>query len=133
MLHGPCVFSLFGHTHGCLQVWPGPPFTDSAGCLPHHRFFSSLIQRAAKMHRRLRGGTMTLLLVTPGVPASGEAAGWQHPSAAVCWAGQQNAAHAQRCVQLFACLPGSQFAWQAASRRQQAAAQPPGIPALLSP
>lgn len=36
------------------------------------RFFSSLIQRAAKMHRRLRGGSMSMLLVTPGVPASGE-------------------------------------------------------------
>lgn len=36
------------------------------------RFLSSLIQRAAKMHRRLRGGSMSMLLVTPGVPASGE-------------------------------------------------------------
>ena len=24
------------------------------------------------MHRRLKGGSMTLLLVTPGIPASGE-------------------------------------------------------------
>ena len=47
------------------------PVASPLPCLPP-RFFSSLIQRAAKMHRRLRGGSMSMLLVTPGVPASGE-------------------------------------------------------------
>ena len=36
------------------------------------RFFSSLVQRAAKAHRRLKGGSTTMLLLLPGVPASGE-------------------------------------------------------------
>ena len=31
-----------------------------------------MIQRAAKAHRRLGGGTMTLLMLLPGVPACGE-------------------------------------------------------------
>ncbi|KAI3426327.1 hypothetical protein D9Q98_008700 [Chlorella vulgaris] len=44
----------------------------SAAAAQRRRFISSLIQRAAKMHRRLRGGSMTMLLVTPGVPARGE-------------------------------------------------------------
>lgn len=38
------------------------------------RFFSTLVQRAAKMHRRKGGGSLTLLLVLPGKPATGRAA-----------------------------------------------------------
>lgn len=53
----------------------------SAAAAQRRRFLSSLIQRAAKMHRRLRGGTMSMLLVTPGVPARGA---WA--AAAACWA-----------------------------------------------
>ena len=30
------------------------------------RFFSSLVQRAAKVHRRRGGGSLTLLMVHPG-------------------------------------------------------------------
>jgi hypothetical protein len=44
----------------------------SAAAAQRRQFFSSLIQRAAKMHRRLRGGSMTLMLVVPGSPATGE-------------------------------------------------------------
>ncbi len=36
------------------------------------RFFSSLIQRSAQVHRRLGGGSMTLLAILPGQPAKGE-------------------------------------------------------------
>ena len=36
------------------------------------RFFSSLIQRSAKVHRRLKGGSMTMLAILPGQPAKGE-------------------------------------------------------------
>ena len=35
------------------------------------RFFSLLVQRAAKMHRRNGGGSMTILLVLAGRPATG--------------------------------------------------------------
>ena len=37
------------------------------------RFFSSLIQRAAKVHRRSGGGSLTMLAVLPGSPATGMA------------------------------------------------------------
>ena len=37
------------------------------------RFFSSLIQRAAKVHRRSGGGSLTMLAVLPGSPATGRA------------------------------------------------------------
>ena len=37
------------------------------------RFFSSLIQRAAKVHRRSGGGSLTMLAVLPGSPATGTA------------------------------------------------------------
>lgn len=43
----------------------------SVAAAQRRRFFSSFIQRCAKMHRRLRGGSMTALLVVPGVPATG--------------------------------------------------------------
>ena len=57
----------------------------------HRRFFSSLVQRAAKAHTRLKGGSLTMLLLLPGVPATGEpppaegvarnaAAGYKHLS-----------------------------------------------------
>lgn len=36
------------------------------------RFFSSLIQRAAKLHKRLGGGSLTLLPVLAGAPARGD-------------------------------------------------------------
>ena len=64
------------------------------------RFFSSLVQRAAKVHTRLKGGSVTMLLLLPGVPATGEpspaagvarnaAAGYKHLSAGAarrsCW------------------------------------------------
>lgn len=35
------------------------------------RFFSSLVQRSAKLHERKGGGSLTLLLVLPGSPATG--------------------------------------------------------------
>ena len=37
------------------------------------RFFSSLIQRAAKLAKRKGGGSMSLLMVGAGMPARGEA------------------------------------------------------------
>jgi len=43
----------------------------SVAAAQRRRFLSSLIQRCAKMHRRLKGGSMTALLVAPGVPATG--------------------------------------------------------------
>ena len=46
------------------------------------RFFSSLIQRSAKLHRRLGGGSLTTLLVCPGVPASGNVQAAQEKIAA---------------------------------------------------
>ena len=49
-------------------------------CAPQRRFFSSLIQRAAKLHKRLGGGSLTLLPVLAGAPARGE--GPRPPSAA---------------------------------------------------
>jgi hypothetical protein len=50
-----------------------------------------LVQRAAKAHHRLKGGSLTMLLLLPGVPATGEpppakgvarnaAAGYKHLS-----------------------------------------------------
>lgn len=45
----------------------------SVAAAQRRRFFSSLIQRCAKMHRRLKGGSMTSLLVVPGMPATGQA------------------------------------------------------------
>ena len=41
--------------------------------LPRCRFFSSLIQRAAKLAKRKGGGSMSLLMVGAGMPARGEA------------------------------------------------------------
>lgn len=56
-------------------------------CLCLRRFFSMLIQRAAKAHRRRGGGSLTLVMVLPGCPASGAsrrpcapAAGYRHLS-----------------------------------------------------
>jgi hypothetical protein len=43
----------------------------SAAAAQRRQFFSALIQRAAKMKRSLGGGTLTLLLALPGVPAVG--------------------------------------------------------------
>lgn len=43
----------------------------TAAAAQRRRFLSSLIQRAAKMHGRHRGGSMTMLLVVPGFPATG--------------------------------------------------------------
>lgn len=48
-----------------------------------HRFFSSLIQRAAKLHKRLGGGSLTLLPILSGVPAKGEAPRLRSVSTAV--------------------------------------------------
>ncbi len=45
----------------------------SAAAAQRRRFLSSIVQRAAKMHRRLRGGSLTALLVVPGAPATGRA------------------------------------------------------------
>jgi F-type H+-transporting ATPase subunit alpha len=43
----------------------------SVAAAQRRRFFSSLVQRCAKMHRRLKGGSMSALLVIPGSPATG--------------------------------------------------------------
>lgn len=43
----------------------------SVAAAQRRRFFSSLIQRSAKLNKRLKGGSLTSLLVTPGVPATG--------------------------------------------------------------
>ena len=43
----------------------------SVAAAQRRRFFSSLVQRCAKMHRRLRGGSLSALLVVPGSPATG--------------------------------------------------------------
>lgn len=45
----------------------------SVAAAQRRRFFSSLVQRCAKMHRRLKGGSMSALLVVPGTPATGMA------------------------------------------------------------
>lgn len=47
----------------------------SAAAAHRRRFFASLLQRSAKMHRRLGGGSLTLVPVLPGVPATGQAQG----------------------------------------------------------
>lgn len=47
----------------------------SVSAAQRRRFFSSVIQRAAKLHRRLGGGTLTLLPVLAGSPATGSAQG----------------------------------------------------------
>ena len=54
-----CCLALNSHTH--------------EGCLFAPRFFSMLVQRSAKMHRRKGGGSLTLLLVLAGRPATGQA------------------------------------------------------------
>jgi F0F1-type ATP synthase alpha subunit len=46
----------------------------SAAAAARRRFFASLLQRAAKLAPRLGGGSLTLALVLPGVPASGRRA-----------------------------------------------------------
>lgn len=51
---------------GILQIYQAD--CSAAGC----RFFSSLIQRSAQVHRRLKGGSMTMLAILPGQPATGE-------------------------------------------------------------
>lgn len=43
----------------------------SAQAAQRRIFFSSLIQRCARMHKRLKGGSMTGLFVVPGSPAQG--------------------------------------------------------------
>ena len=43
----------------------------SAQAAQRRIFFSSLIQRTARMHKRLKGGSMTGLFVVPGSPAQG--------------------------------------------------------------
>lgn len=45
-----------------ILVLTGASLTD----LARHRFFSSLVQRAAKVHRHRGGGSLTLLMVLPG-------------------------------------------------------------------
>jgi F-type H+-transporting ATPase subunit alpha len=48
----------------------------SVAAAQRRRFFSSMIQRCAKMHRRLKGGSLTGLFVVPGCPAgSGDLTG----------------------------------------------------------
>lgn len=44
----------------------------SAAAAQRRQFFSALIQRAAKLRRGLGGGSLTLLLALPGVPATGQ-------------------------------------------------------------
>ncbi|KAK9915373.1 hypothetical protein WJX75_008150 [Coccomyxa subellipsoidea] len=44
----------------------------AASAAQRRRFFSSLIQRAAKLHKRLGSGSLTLLPVLAGAPARGE-------------------------------------------------------------
>ena len=43
----------------------------TAAAAQRRGFFSSLMQRAAKMHRRLGGGSLSFLLCLDGVPATG--------------------------------------------------------------
>lgn len=43
----------------------------SVAAAQRRRFFGSLIQRCARMHKRLKGGSMTGLFVVPGSPALG--------------------------------------------------------------
>ena len=43
----------------------------SVAAAQRRRFFSNLIQRCARLHKRLLGGSMTGLFVVPGSPASG--------------------------------------------------------------
>jgi hypothetical protein len=44
----------------------------SAAAAQRRQFFSALIQRAAKMRSSLGGGSLTLLIALPGVPATGQ-------------------------------------------------------------
>jgi hypothetical protein len=44
----------------------------SAAAAQRRQFFSSLIQRASKKKAELGGGSLTLLLTLPGVPATGQ-------------------------------------------------------------
>jgi F0F1-type ATP synthase alpha subunit len=44
----------------------------SVSAAQRRQFFSFLIQRCARMHRRLKGGSMTGLFVVPGSPAQGK-------------------------------------------------------------
>ena len=60
----------------CLKqspVYAGGQVAAHADFDIHCRFFSSLIQRAAKVHRRSGGGSLTMLAVLPGSPATGMA------------------------------------------------------------
>lgn len=61
----------------------------SVAAAQRRQFFSFLIQRCARMHKRLKGGSMTGLFVVPGSPAQGKSlrvkdkiAGYKHLSAA---------------------------------------------------
>ncbi|KAK9792239.1 hypothetical protein WJX73_003401 [Symbiochloris irregularis] len=44
----------------------------SAAAAEGRRFFSSILQRSGKSHRKLGGGSLTLLGVVPGMPAAGQ-------------------------------------------------------------
>ena len=72
------------------------------GC---RRFFSSLLQRAAKLAKRLGGGSLSMLPVLAGVPARGEAA--LSGSAAAAPERYQHLSEAQR-AKLAAALQAAQ-------------------------
>ena len=64
-----CVHTLL-HLTSVFKADHPVHVADSA--VLHCRFFSSLIQRSAQVHRRLKGGSMTMLAILPGQPAKGE-------------------------------------------------------------
>ena len=89
------------------------------------RFFSSLVQRAAKAHTRLKGGSLTMLLLLPGVPATGEpppaegvarnaAAGYKHLSQEQR---DKLMAALQRPVQIVRTSPAHSTSWRYPCRR----------------
>lgn len=43
----------------------------SASAAQRRQFFAAMIQRGAKLHRRLGGGSLTMLGCLPGTPATG--------------------------------------------------------------
>ncbi|KAA6423081.1 MAG: F0F1 ATP synthase subunit alpha [Trebouxia sp. A1-2] len=82
----------------------------SASAAQRRRFFSSLIQRSAQVHRRLGGGSMTLLAILPGQPAKGErqpaATAEDYPNLTPCQRDKLLAALAKRQPPVAETLPG---------------------------
>lgn len=65
-----CLKCCSKNTSKCRRA---SPHIDTRMCfLGIGRFFSSILQRSGKSHRKLGGGSLTLLGVVPGMPAAGQ-------------------------------------------------------------